>query len=105
MKIKNSIEKKLTLAFQPSVLEVINESHQHSVPLNSETHFKVVIVCEKFRDLSLVQRHRKVYDELKQEMTEGVHALSVHPMTPEEYERKSKDLRNSPPCLGGSKKD
>ncbi|MFM8314373.1 MAG: BolA/IbaG family iron-sulfur metabolism protein, partial [Deltaproteobacteria bacterium] len=41
MKIENEIQKKLTGAFSPSFLEVINESHQHSVPANSETHFKV----------------------------------------------------------------
>ena len=35
-------------AFQPSLLSVENESHRHNVPADSETHFKVVHVAERF---------------------------------------------------------
>ena len=33
-------------AFAPLHLEVTNESHMHSVPAGSETHFKVIVVSE-----------------------------------------------------------
>jgi BolA protein len=40
----------LNHAFEPLHLEVINESNRHHVPPNSETHFKVVVVSDKFSD-------------------------------------------------------
>lgn len=105
MSIKEEINNKLRLAFAPMNLEVINESHQHSVPQGAETHFKVIIVSENFRGLSLVQRHRAVYEALKIEIASGVHALAIHAMTEEEFSKKQKENFKSPPCLGGSKKD
>lgn len=49
------IVNKLSTAFKPSHLEVINESYMHNVPKGSETHFKVVVVSEKFNDLPLIK--------------------------------------------------
>ena len=39
IKVSSEIEQRLTQAFELDHLEVINESHQHNVPANSETHF------------------------------------------------------------------
>lgn len=101
MMIQSQIETKLKSEFSPAHLEVINESHGHSVPKNSETHFKVVIVSQKFEKQSLVQRHREVYRVLQPEMNNGVHALALHTYT--ETEWASAQAPKSPPCLGGSK--
>jgi len=105
MPLHDEISHKLKTAFAPSHLEVINESHQHSVAPGSETHFKVVVVSENFRGLSLLQRHRTVYETLKSEIASGVHALAIHAMTEEEFSKKQNENFKSPPCLGGSKKD
>jgi stress-induced morphogen len=43
-----TIETKLTDALHPDHLEVINESHMHSVAPGSETHFKVLVVSPTF---------------------------------------------------------
>lgn len=40
---------------QPVHLEVINESYMHNVPKGAETHFKVLIVSDKFEDLPLIK--------------------------------------------------
>lgn len=48
MKIQNTLETKLNEAFDASILQVENESHKHSVPPNSETHFKVTMVSPAF---------------------------------------------------------
>lgn len=103
MKIQEQITQKLKQAFNPEKVEVINESHQHSVAAGSETHFKIIVVSEKFQDLSLIQRHRAVYDILKFELANGVHALAIHSMTPAEFNKKQNEDFKSPPCLGGSK--
>lgn len=57
------ISQKLTTSLTPTHLEVFNESHMHSVPPNSETHFKVVVVSEIFEDKKLLDRHRLVIPE------------------------------------------
>ena len=83
MNVEKKIEHTLRDNFQLSHLEVINESHMHSGP-NTETHFKVVLVSEEFKDVKLVQRHRKINELLKYELENGVHALSLHLFTMDE---------------------
>jgi BolA protein len=45
-------------------IDVINESHLHNTPLNSETHFKLIIVTDDFVGLKLIERHKKVHKVL-----------------------------------------
>ena len=101
--VANAITEKLREGFAPAHLEVINESHMHSVPKNSETHFKVVVVSEGFAGKSLVARHRAVNDALAAELAAGVHALSIQAPTPEQWVARGGAVPASPRCLGGSK--
>lgn len=104
MKIETSINQKLAFSFNPTYLEVENESHSHSVPENSETHFRVLIVSDKFTGLNRVARQRLVYDVLSAELKGGVHALSLRTYSPEEWEKEGGSVvMKSPPCFGGSK--
>jgi BolA protein len=103
MRIQQQIEDKLGAQFAPLHLEVANESHMHSVPPGSESHFRVVLVSEQFEDRPLVQRHRAVNAVLAEELAGGIHALALHTMTPEEWFAKGGQAPASPPCLGGSK--
>ena len=48
MTVQSEITAALEAAFQPRELSVENESFRHSVPPDSETHFKVVLVTEQF---------------------------------------------------------
>src|SRR5690606_41183295 len=102
--VENRILTKLTAEFQPAHLEVINESHMHSVPPGSETHFKVVIATAAFSGKRQVQRHQAIYACLAQELQEGVHALALHTFSPDEWTT-TKAVPSSPQCLGGSKHD
>ena len=99
--VQAAIEAKLRGHFQPSHLEVLNESHGHSVPAGSESHFKVVLVSAAFADQRQVQRHQQVYGLLREEMQGSVHALALHTYTPQEWQRTA--VPDSPQCLGGSK--
>ena len=103
--IQESIQQKLESAFSPLHLEVINESHMHSVAEGSESHFKVLIVSDTFKGEKLINRHRQVNKVLAQELQGGVHALALHTMTPEDWFEKGGKAPESPPCLGGSKQD
>lgn len=56
--VEQAIVTKLSRDLDPSTLEVTNESFMHSVPEGSESHFKLVVVSEKFESKRLVQRHK-----------------------------------------------
>ncbi len=103
MKVQNRIENTLNQALQPEHLEVINESGMHNVPKGSESHFKVIAVSHQFSEKSLVMRHRIINELLSDEIAGPIHALSLHTMTPSEWEQQEKSTADSPLCLGGSK--
>lgn len=104
MKMQARIEKKLTEAFRPHLMRLENESHMHSVPPGSETHFKLLLVSDFFSGMSRVARQRAVNDAVSEELKSGVHAFSQRIYSVEEWE-KSKDRLSfdSPRCMGGSK--
>ena len=105
MTVQQAIESKLRTALAPAHLEVINESHRHSVPPNSETHFKVIAVAEAFSGQARVARHQAVNRLLAAEIAGPVHALSIQAFTPAEWAARGGAVHNSPPCLGGGKAD
>ncbi len=98
------ILKALTDGLAPLHLQVENESHMHSVPVNSETHFKVFVVSAAFEGKSRIDRQRMVNDLLKSELQSGLHALTQRALTPSEWEKQN-TVFESPECLGGSKHD
>lgn len=53
--VETSMRTKLEKNLTPFHLEIINESYMHNVPKGSETHFKVVIVSDKFNNEALIQ--------------------------------------------------
>ncbi len=99
---QQQIADKLTQSFAPDYLEVVDESGQHNVPSGSESHFKVTIVATEFEQLGLVKRHQAVYAALSELMEDGMHALALHTLSPDEWQAKKARVPESPPCLGGS---
>lgn len=88
MNITERINKKLTEALTPAVLEVIDESAKHKGHSGwregGETHFHVTVVSDAFEGKSRVDRQRMVYDLLAEEMADRVHALAMTTKTPAE---------------------
>lgn len=76
-----TIETKLTDAFAPESVQVIDESEQHrghgGWREGGETHFKVVMRAEAFNGLSRVDRGRRVHAVLRDELATTVHALAL----------------------------
>ncbi len=102
MSIKKSIEDKLEMAFNPVLLSVENESKNHNVPEGAESHFKVTMISEVLEGQTLIRRHRSVNALLVEQLEAGVHALSLHLYTPEEWSQKLQEHAiASPPCRGG----
>ena len=98
------IEDLIKSAMDCQYLNVVNESHMHSVPPDSETHFKVTVVSDHFQEKSKVARHQIMYGLLGGLMQEGLHALALHTYLPEEWEAQQQASPDSPDCMGGSKR-
>ena len=88
MQVKVLIAEKLTAAFAPQSLDVVDESHQHAGHAGhrpgGQTHFRVHIVSEAFRGKSRIERHRMINQALSSELASGVHALAIHASAPGE---------------------
>jgi BolA protein len=88
MQVKARIAEKLSAAFTPQSLDVVDESHQHEGHAGhrpgGESHFRVHIVSEAFRGKSRVERHRLINQTLSGELEGGVHALAIHASAPGE---------------------
>ena len=99
--IRERIEEKLRAAFQPVFLEVVDESYRHNVPAGSESHFKVVLVSDRFTGERFLNRHRMIYSTLAEELSTTVHALALCILT---LLRSGKGCRTPslplPPCRG-----
>jgi BolA family transcriptional regulator, general stress-responsive regulator len=88
MRTVDSMTDKLTTAFAPASLKIEDESHRHEGHAGhrpgGQTHFRVTIVAEAFRDKSRIERHRMINEVLAAEIAGGIHALAVHASAPGE---------------------
>ena len=89
MTVAETIRDKLQAAFAPAELIVEDESAKHAghsgARPGGQTHFNVRIVSESFAGQSRVERQRRVFAALAEEMKpNGVHALSLTTLTPAE---------------------
>lgn len=81
MSVRDAIERKLSLKFAPSHLDVVDESEKHRGHAGSrpggESHFRVRITSSQLDGLSRVAQHRAVMETLDAELKSGVHALAI----------------------------
>ena len=72
---------KLMAEFDPTHLEIIDESEAHrghgGYREGGETHFKVIITSAKFNGQTRVTQQRAIMALLRHEMDERVHALAL----------------------------
>jgi stress-induced morphogen len=103
MNVQSIIEQKISDNIHTNYLQVVNESFRHSVPENSETHFKVTVVSSEFEGMLLIARHRLINALLKDELAGPVHALALHTYTLKQWDAKDQQSPGSANCLGGGK--
>jgi BolA protein len=82
------IQNKLTAAFQPTRLEIVDDSSRHAghsgAREGGESHFNVTIEAQAFAGAARVARQRMVHKALAEELAGPVHALSVKALAPGE---------------------
>jgi BolA family transcriptional regulator, general stress-responsive regulator len=87
-RVADEITRKLSAAFAPERLEVVDQSDRHKghagAHAEGESHFDVLLVSEAFTGLNRVQRQRRVNAALAEELKGQVHALSIRALAPGE---------------------
>ena len=88
MTMEARLRAKLTEALRPTRLAIHDDSHRHAghagARTGGESHFRLEIVSSLFAGESLVARQRRVYVLLDAYLRDGVHALQLTTLTPEE---------------------
>lgn len=88
MSAEQRLKEKLMIALEPSRLDIINESALHaghrSSPGTGESHFRILVISERFSGLTRVARHRLVNEALADELKGGIHALALTTLSPDE---------------------
>lgn len=88
--VRDRMSEKLTAAFAPRDLVIVDDSHRHAGHAGAhpdgggETHFKVSFESEAFSGQSRVQRQRAVYAVLAAELKDRIHALELKLRAPGE---------------------
>lgn len=81
------IKTALNEAFQPELLEILDNSAAHAGHAGARSgggHYHVTIVANAFEGKSLVQRHQLVYKALGDLMKQQIHALGINALSPSE---------------------
>jgi BolA protein len=75
----------LEAALSTDSLEITDESHLHAGHAGARSgkgHFHVKIVASEFAGLTLVKRHRLVYNAVGELMDREIHALGIEAIAP-----------------------
>ncbi len=89
MKRKTNIENLILKNYEPDFFSVKDVSEQHrghqNFKENIESHFEIIIVSEKFKNLNRIERHRMVNKSLREEFLLDLHSVIIKTYTIEEY--------------------
>ena len=82
------LREQLQAALAPTLLEISDDSHLHAGHAGAASggsHYSVKIASEKFAGLTLVMRHRLVYDAVHEMINKAeIHALAITATAPAE---------------------
>ena len=100
MHTTQAIRDRLTAALAPTRLDLVDESARHAGHAGArpegESHFRVTIVAEAFRDRSRLDRQRMVFAALGDLMRRDIHALAITALTPAEAAAREQTARTRP---------
>jgi intracellular septation protein len=80
------LRERLESRFAPAQLTVEDESHLHeghAGAAGGQSHFRIRIVAEAFRDIPSVARHRLIYAAVDDLLKSDIHALAIEALAPD----------------------
>ena len=87
MNIRSKIEQILRKHINVFKIDIIDDSHKHRNHKKDTSggHFRLLIVSDDFKKISLVTRHRLIYQALDKMIKTEIHALSIKALSIGEY--------------------
>ena len=91
---QQEIETLLKLVFSPVYIDLVDKSHTHTSDKHIETMedkerlYELTIVTEKFKPMTLVERHKEIYKVLDIMNNPGIHGIKIKASSPEEWKNK-----------------
>ena len=79
----NTIKQKLVNIFKKDFIEVIDTNGMNN-------HFSIVVISDKFLNMSLIDRHKLIYKLFEKELTQEIHALQIKTHTKDEWHKDKK---------------
>ena len=85
--MKNKIEELIKSKINISKISLVDFTKNHEKHQNYEGggHFEAVIISDDFENLSLLERHKKIYEILGDLMKNEIHAFSMKTYTNKEF--------------------
>ena len=81
------IQARLVATFSPTVCQLVDESAAHAGHAGAASggsHYRLHLVSAMFENQSRINRHRLVYDCLRDMMQSEIHALALTTVAPSE---------------------
>jgi len=76
------IKKRLLQFFPGDKIEVLDTR-------GTGDHFSIIVISEKFKNITIVKRHQMIYEIFKDEITHEIHAMQIQTFTLEEWKKKN----------------
>ncbi len=94
MSLYKKIESRLDTTLAPLHIEIRDDTGKHINHQNFDdgAHLSSVIVSPHFKGLTLLERHRLVYQALADMIKKEIHAFSMQTFTPEEWQQKGNSI-------------
>ena len=84
--IKNLLESNLNI-YSISIDDLGHKHKNHNH--DGGGHYKINLISNDFENISLLDRHKKIYMILKDMIKKEIHAISLNLLTVKEYSKKS----------------
>ena len=84
--IKNLLESNLNI-YSISIYDLGHKHKNHNH--DGGGHYKINLISNDFENISLLDRHKKIYMILKDMIKKEIHAVSLNLLTIKEYSKKS----------------
>ncbi|CAL4325433.1 BolA family protein [Buchnera aphidicola] len=95
------IKKYLTSKINVSFIKIFDDSKLHSDSKNTNkfTHIKIIIISDDFIGKNLINRHRIIFQYLKEIEKERIYSMTLYTYTLKEWEEKKNKEFNSTKCI------
>jgi len=80
------IKEKLKINFPKDKIEVFDSR-------GTGDHFSIIVISDEFLNVSLIDRHRRIYSIFEDEITNEIHAMQIQTFTYNEWKNK-KNISN-----------